>query len=96
MNPVPRSSVVAVHGLGGDAFSTWTEKDSRCLWLRDLLPQSKSFNHARIMTFGYDARSFLGPFQEATTGRTFTFAEALLFDLFNARSTPEVSLFSGF
>jgi hypothetical protein len=87
---VSHSSIVAVHGLGGDSFSTWTDKGSKCLWLRDILPQVKSFNQVRIMTFGYDARSFIRPFQESSTARTFTFAEAILFDLFNARSTPEV------
>ncbi|PVH84639.1 hypothetical protein DL98DRAFT_512067 [Cadophora sp. DSE1049] len=81
--------IVAVHGLGGDSFSTWTDKASGCLWLRDLLPQQEALKGARIMTFGYDARAFLRPFEKSTTGRTFTFAEALLFDLSNARIDQE-------
>lgn len=45
-------SIVAVHGLGGHLFRTWTHK-SQCCWLRDLLPED--IPDARIMTFGYDA-----------------------------------------
>ncbi|KAF4627331.1 hypothetical protein G7Y89_g10820 [Cudoniella acicularis] len=84
-----KSPIVAVHGLGGDSFSTWTDTSSGCLWLRDLLPQVQSLKTARIMTFGYDARAFVRPFESSTTGRTFTFSEALLFDLSNARTSPE-------
>jgi hypothetical protein len=43
------------------------------------------------MTFGYDARAFIRPFEKSTTGRTFTFAEALLFDLSNARIEKQAS-----
>ncbi|KAH8820546.1 tetratricopeptide repeat domain protein [Xylogone sp. PMI_703] len=45
--------IVAVHGLNGDQFRTWTEPTSEKLWLRDFLP--KDIPLARIMTFGYDA-----------------------------------------
>jgi triacylglycerol esterase/lipase EstA (alpha/beta hydrolase family) len=47
----PRTSIVAVHGLGGDAFDTWTEDGK--LWLRDFLPQR--LPKARIYTYGYDS-----------------------------------------
>jgi hypothetical protein len=46
------SSIVAVHGLGGHPFKTWT--DGSKLWLRDFLPSR--LPQARIFTFGYDSR----------------------------------------
>jgi protein SERAC1 len=79
-----------VHGLGGDSFSTWTKDGVN--WLSDLLPLKAAdgaFQNARIMTYGYDARVFIRPFAAKTTGRTFTFAEALLGDLSDMRSSQE-------
>ncbi|OKL63855.1 hypothetical protein UA08_01111 [Talaromyces atroroseus] len=73
---------LTVHGLG-DSHSTWTVDDT--LWLRDLLPRLPSFQSARVMTFGYDARSFLRSLSLSLHGRTFTFAEALLNDLEDKR-----------
>lgn len=77
-------SIVAVHGLGGDSYATWTTE--KTLWLRDLLPKSRKFNNARIMTFGYDARAFIRPFQASSTGRSFIFAEALVDELLDKRT----------
>ncbi|KAF2177519.1 hypothetical protein K469DRAFT_357075 [Zopfia rhizophila CBS 207.26] len=48
--------IVAVHGLMGDAFRTWTSSDTKKLWLRDFLPETIS--SARILTFAYDAGVF--------------------------------------
>ncbi|KAF7671326.1 hypothetical protein GT037_010651 [Alternaria burnsii] len=45
--------IIAVPGLGGDGFSTWTDEKSGKLWLRDFLPRSQGFRNARIMTFSY-------------------------------------------
>ena len=44
-------SVVAVHGLCGDPYDTWTNEVSKKLWLRDFLPSQVS--NTRIMSFGY-------------------------------------------
>ena len=49
-----RFSIVAVHGLGGHAMTTWTHDSTGKLWLRDFLPQT--IPNARIMSFGYDSR----------------------------------------
>ena len=62
---------MAIHGLGGDAFATWTHPN-KTLWLRDLLPHD--LKNARIMTYGYD----VGIFGKAKTSRTFDFAGNLL------------------
>ena len=45
-------SIIAVHGLGGDASDTWTADDGK-LWLRDFLPENVPYT--RIMTYGYDS-----------------------------------------
>jgi hypothetical protein len=47
------SSIVAVHGLYGDPFETWTEETSGMLWLRDFLPSQVP--NTRIMSYGYDS-----------------------------------------
>ncbi|GKU08032.1 unnamed protein product [Fusarium langsethiae] len=50
--------IVAIHGLGGHPYKTWTEKADRHLWLRDSLPIHVP--EARIMTFGYDSVVLFG------------------------------------
>ncbi|ERF71993.1 hypothetical protein EPUS_07463 [Endocarpon pusillum Z07020] len=45
--------IIAVHGLGGDAFETWTDAGYK-LWLRDFIPSF--LPKARIITFGYDSK----------------------------------------
>ncbi|KAH8588043.1 hypothetical protein B0O99DRAFT_377762 [Bisporella sp. PMI_857] len=82
--------IVAIHGLGGDSFKTWTEGNPRSgiLWLSDLLPDDlgKEANaRARIMTFGYNANLILDP----AAGRTATFALELLYELRSKRQGSE-------
>ena len=43
--------VIAIHGLNGNAYNTWTHHPSQNLWLRDQLPQD--LPKARIYTYGY-------------------------------------------
>ena len=47
-----RVDIVAVHGLGGHSYDTWTH-DNGIMWLRDLLPQD--IHNARVMTWGYNS-----------------------------------------
>ena len=44
-------SIIAIHGLNGNLYTTWTDGDR--LWLRDFLPTA--IPEARIFTFGYNA-----------------------------------------
>jgi hypothetical protein len=44
--------IVAVHGLNGDPYATWTH-DNDQLWLRDFVPES--LPTCRVFTFGYSS-----------------------------------------
>jgi hypothetical protein len=44
--------VVAVHGLQGDLYQTWTHENGT-MWLESILPDK--IPYARIMTFGYNS-----------------------------------------
>lgn len=46
---------MAVHGLSGDWESTWTDPESKKLWLRDFLPSQFPNMGLRIWSFGYDS-----------------------------------------
>ena len=56
------SSIVAVHGLYGNALQTWTSDRSKALWLRDAEMLPKAMPNARVLTWGYnaDVHAFLG------------------------------------
>jgi hypothetical protein len=58
-----RTSIIAVHGLNGHAYGTWTCcEDSRAniepMWLRDFLPNQ--LPSARILVYGYNS-AVMGP-----------------------------------
>ncbi|RAO69814.1 uncharacterized protein BHQ10_005826 [Talaromyces amestolkiae] len=67
-----KADIVAVHGLGGDSFRTWTEESTKELWLRTFL--HKDIENVRIMTFGYNANIL----RNKAAGNTYSFAENLL------------------
>lgn len=46
--------IIAVHGLGGDAYKTWTHQSTGKLWLRDFLPSY--LPGCRVYTFGYPSK----------------------------------------
>ncbi|TVY23462.1 Ankyrin repeat domain-containing protein [Lachnellula hyalina] len=71
--------IIALHGINGDAYTTFTAPSSKNLWLRDFLP--RSFPGARIYTFGYDARVLFS----LSTGDISTFANSLLEDVWGVR-----------
>ncbi|KAN0101984.1 Ankyrin repeat-containing domain protein [Hyaloscypha variabilis] len=47
--------IVAVHGITGDAYGTWTHENGT-LWLRDLIP--KDLPGVRVFSYGYPAKVF--------------------------------------
>jgi hypothetical protein len=75
---------VAVHGLGGDAITTWTHPKSKKFWLKDFLPQQ--IPDARIMTFSYNAAAAFGQ----STAEIVDHAKSLLASLVDKREEPEV------
>lgn len=48
-------SIVAVHGLNGDAYKTWTSDKGDICWLNDKSLLPKYLPKARILTWGYNA-----------------------------------------
>ena len=74
--------IVAVHGLNGDCYRTWTAVDGNgqnVNWLRDFLPLE--FPGSRIYTFGYPSELF----HSLDTGDLDTAARSLLNWLLLAR-----------
>ncbi|KAH9203559.1 Alpha/Beta hydrolase protein, partial [Leptodontidium sp. 2 PMI_412] len=76
-------SIVAVHGLGGDAVNTWTHPKSKAFWLKDFLPLQ--IPDERIMTFGYNANAAFGQ----STAELIDHAKSLLTSLVVKREERE-------
>jgi hypothetical protein len=74
--------IVALHGIKGNAFRTWTVEEY--MWLRDSLP--KTLPGARIFSFGYDAQVALS----FGTGGIDEFSRSLLEDLKRERRAEKV------
>lgn len=75
--------IVALHGITGDAFDTWTAPND-ILWLRDFLPQD--LPGARVFSYGYDASVFF----TRAAGDIDSFARTLL-ESIKQRRSGEVS-----
>jgi hypothetical protein len=75
--------IVAIHGINGHAFKTWTHENGT-FWLRDLLPNQ--FPGARIFTFGYESKVAF----TLSAGKLDDFARSLLVVLTGTRKTDEV------
>ena len=80
--------IVAVHGITGSAYSTWTHKNN-AFWLKDFLPAQ--FPGARVFSYGYPADVFFSK----ERGDIGTFARTLLEKLNRERYQNEVCLRCG-
>lgn len=74
--------IVAVHGLRGDAFATFTSKTTGKLWLADFLPAE--FPGARIYTYSYPAEILYS----RDTSKLADYARGLLEGLAGERKSP--------
>lgn len=75
--------VVAIHGLNGHAYGTWTHEITESLWLRDLLPED--LPGARIYTYSYPSHVLF-----STSKATISdYAQSLLVSLSAARVGQE-------
>jgi hypothetical protein len=66
--------IVAVHGINGDACTTWTHENGY-FWLRDSVPDT--FRGARVYSYGYPADIF----RSLEKGDLDSYARGLLLDL---------------
>ena len=83
-NRIAAHSIVAVHGLGGGALSTWQHPESGTVWLRDLLPTAMP--KSRIMLYGYDAKIY----KSRSTLHMMDNAENLLYEVSAKRNSEMV------
>jgi hypothetical protein len=74
--------IVAVHGMMGDAYKTWTHSNGH-FWLRDSLPEGVP--GARIFSYGYPANVFFS----LEKGRIDDHACTLLEELLDVRRGTE-------
>lgn len=78
------SSIIAVHGLNGDATNTWKHPKNNHFWLQDSLPLD--VKGARILSYGYNADVAFGN----TTVNVWDHAKSLLGSLIDERETDDV------
>lgn len=78
-------SIVAVHGLGGGALSTWRHPESGTMWLQDLLPSAMPTSC--IMSYGYDAKIY----KSRSTLHMMDNVESLLYEVWTKRNSETVS-----
>ncbi|KAM0247349.1 hypothetical protein ACHAQJ_009883 [Trichoderma viride] len=77
--------IIAVHGLNGYAYSTWTHKPDGTLWLRDLLPSI--LPGCRVYTYSYPSKIFSESF-----ARVHDFARGLLVDIRDLQVGSQMAL----
>ena len=81
--------VVAIHGLDGSPWGTWTHKDGT-FWLRDMLP--KDIPGARIFTYSYPSQLLWSRSEAALMEYTQTLLENLRNQRRNQQRRPIIYL----
>lgn len=86
------NSIVAVHGLNGDATSTWTSNKGGICWLddKDLLP--RFLPNARILTWGYNANVISTKARHTSADRILQHAQTLIAQLVADREVRSLGL----
>lgn len=74
--------MIAVTGLAGHAFESWTNRDTNQMWLKDLLPHD--FQNIRILSYGYDSSLDR---QGNGGNKLVDYRRAFIEDIQNARNT---------
>lgn len=86
----PTVDIVAIHGLNGHPFRSWTTDQTEKCWLKDngLLPSN--LKQARILTFGYNAAvtAFLG---KTSSDRILQHAQTLIAELVADRELEDAA-----
>lgn len=78
--------VIAVHGLNGDARRSFTDSNTGCCWLSDLLP--RDIPDIRVFSYGYEAGLFLS---SGSTGvaSIYDLSDSLLLAIHHMRKTEK-------
>ena len=79
-----RTSLVFVHGLGGQRYDTWSKNG--VFWPKDLL--SRDVPNVRIITFGYDS-GIVRFFGRVSQNQIHDHAKTLIGDLWRCRKKEE-------
>jgi hypothetical protein len=79
------SSIVAVHGLYENSFETWTDHESKVLWLRDLYPYQ--LHRSRILLYEFNADTLVSP-GEGDADSLLPHATTMIAELCAQRSKP--------
>ena len=80
--------IVFVHGLTGNAYNTWTDKETGVHWPSELLRPDLS--RSRILSFGYDADVMnICAWGPASSSRLFNHAESLVGKLVRERERSD-------
>ena len=77
------SSIVAIHGLNGHPFNTWTYSNTS--WLCDEAMLPKAIKNARVLTWGYNA-SVTALLRSTSSDRILQHAQTLVAQLEANRS----------